>query len=195
VLAGSALTVAATLLSWLALVSVAGFRAAGFSVSTTTQVACGVIAIPIVLAAALQTIISVWRGPRVIAFERSDAVRFGPDEADAVRAAAQLRGTMGGAGYVFPARLAFPVVSWLGALGAGTEGLVPGVIEIAGAWPPAVAASAALVAWLFPSRPYWYREVTGGGVLVTPLSAAALVTARANGGDAEVTQADTVLDE
>jgi hypothetical protein len=50
------------------------------------------------------------------------------------------------------------------------------------------------MAWLFPSRPYWYREVTGGGVLVTPLCAAALVAARANG-DAEVAEVDTVLDE
>jgi hypothetical protein len=183
VLAGSAMIVAATLLSWVALVSVAVLRTAGFAVSPAMQVASAAVAIPIVLAAALGAVVSVWRGPRVIAFERSDAVRLGPVESDAARASAQLRGTMGGAGYVYPARLVFPVVSWLGALGSGAEGLVPGAVETAGAWPPAIAASAALMAWLFPSRPYWYREVTGGGVLVTPVSAAALVSARAHGGE------------
>jgi hypothetical protein len=176
--AASELTSVATLIAWLMLVSVGGLGVAAVEVPLALELACGVLAIPLAIAAAVRDVLSTWRGPRLIAFDRADAVRCDPVQAEQVRAAAQLRGTMGGAGHVHASRLAFPIASWLAALGAGTEVLLPGGSALAGAWSSAGALVAALLAWIFPARPYWYREVTGGGILVTPPEAAAAIAAR-----------------
>jgi hypothetical protein len=168
--------VAATLASWLALVAVGALRFAGFAIPPELRIACVAVAGPIALLALVRTVCAVWRGPRVIAFERGDAVLCGPPEAEAIRDAAQLRGTMGGAGHVYAGRLVFPVVAWSGALLEGLENLSP-AFHFAGPWPFVVAIFAAIAGWVFPSRPYWYREVTGGGVVVSPPEAATLVLA------------------
>jgi hypothetical protein len=170
--------VVGTLASWLALVAITGLRLVGFAIPPAMQLACGAIAAPIVAAAAVATAFAISRGPRVIEFELGDAVVYKPGEARAIRDAAQLRGTMGGAGHVYPARLMFPFGAWIGAAVSGTEIVSAGVLEVAGPWPLALALCAAVAALLFPSRPFWYREVTGGGVLATPPAAAALVVAR-----------------
>jgi hypothetical protein len=170
--------VAATVASWLVLVTIAGLRLAGFAISPPMQLACGAVAAPIAAACAVAAVFAISRGPRIIAFERGDAVTCKPAQAQAVRDAAQLRGTMGGAGHVYPARLAFPVAAWVGAAISGTEVVSTGILRVAGPWPLAVALSAAFAALLFPARPFWYRVVTGGGVLVTPPTAAALLVAR-----------------
>jgi hypothetical protein len=179
VLAGSSVLVAATVASWLVLVTLAGLRLAGFPIGPVAQVVCGALAAPIAAASAIGAAFAISRGPRVVSFERTEAVMCKPSEAQAIRDAAQLRGTMGGAGHVYPARLAFPIAAWLGAALSGTEVVSAGMLRVAGAWPIGLALCAAFAALLFPARPFWYREVTGGGVLVTPPAAAALVTAHA----------------
>jgi hypothetical protein len=170
--------VAAKLTSWLALAAVAGLRLAGLGIPPTLQLACAFVAAPITAAAAMAAALAIPRGPRVISFERRDAAWCTPGEASAIRDAAQLRGTMGGAGHVHPARLAFAVAAWAGAALSGVELLSTGMLELADPWPLALAVAAAFAALLFPARPFWYREVTGGGVLVTPPVTAALVVAR-----------------
>jgi hypothetical protein len=177
VLAGSSVLVAATVASWLVLVTIAGLRLAGYPISPPMQVACGAAA-PMAVACAIAAAFAISRGPRVIAFERADAVSCKPAVAQAIRDAAQLRGTMGGAGHVYPGRLAFPIAAWAGAALAGTEVVSGALHRLAGPWPLAVGLCAAFAALLFPARPFWYREVTGGGVLVTPPAAAALLVAR-----------------
>lgn len=178
-LAGSALMVAATLGAWLALVSVGGLSAAAFEVAPAVRVACVLFAGPIAFAAAVRTIASAFRGPQVVAFERGDAVVCSAAEAETIRGAAQLRGTMGGAGHLHPGRFVFPLAAWVAALLCGAEAVSARAIELAGSWPVAIAVFSVIAALLFPSRPYWYRELTGGGVLVTPPASAALLTARA----------------
>ncbi len=179
--AGSTLTALATVAAWLALAVVGVLRAADVEVSFAAAVACAVVAGPVALAATFRTIVSVWLGPRIVTFSREDAELCGLPDAEALRAAAQLRGTMGGAGHLHRARLVFPAVAWAAALVMGMQGIDASVVAGAGPWPLVVAAMAALAAWLFPSRPYWYREVTGGGVIVSPPETAALVAARRAG--------------
>ncbi len=182
-LQGPTVTVVATVAAWLALEAVAGLHAAGVAVPPDVAIACVVIAGPLALAAGVRNVLAVWRGPPVMAFT-GEAVRCGPADAQTIRASAQLQGTMGGAGHLRRARLVFPILAWGTAIVAGAEVAVPTALHLAGPWPLLLAALAAFGAWLFPSRPYWYREMTGGGVIVTPPEAAAFLTARAPGGEA-----------
>jgi hypothetical protein len=71
------------------------------------------VAVPAATAAALQRLAYLWRGPSIVSFSRMDAVRCGVSDAEEIRAAAQVRGTLGGAGHVYRARLALHV-AWPG---------------------------------------------------------------------------------
>jgi hypothetical protein len=109
----------------------------------------------------------VWRGPDIISFRRRDAVLCDVAEAAAVRAAAQLRGTLGGAGHVYRFRLAFPALLWA-AGAAHWAARLCGRTGRPARWPHAVAFPAADRTGRLPARSFWYREVTGGCVLVHP---------------------------
>ncbi len=181
-LQGPTVTVVATVAAWLALEAVAGLHAVGVAVPPDVAIACVVVAGPLALAAGVRNVLAVWRGPPVIAFT-GEAVRCRPADALTIRASAQLQGTMGGAGHLHRSRLVFPIVAWAGVIVVGAEVAIPTALHGAGPWPAVISAIAAFGAWLFPSRPYWYREMTGGGVLVTPPEAAAFLAARAPGGE------------
>jgi hypothetical protein len=109
----------------------------------------------------------VWRGPELVGFRRRDAVLCDVAESAAIRAAAQLRGTTGGAGHVYRLRLAFPAIAWA-AVAAQSAGFLRSDLGPPENWPLAVVLPAALLALLFPARSFWYREVTGGCVIVHP---------------------------
>ena len=179
VLIGSTLTAVAAIFAWIALVAVGGLRALGAEVSLAVAAISAALAGPIAITASIQAVASIWRGPDIESFSRGECVLSGPGEADAVRAGAQLRGTMGGAGHLYRRRLALPAIAWLAAAVAGVEGIVPAALELLGGWPAATALIAAFAAFLLPSRPFYYREVTGGGVLVSPAPAAIRLAARA----------------
>lgn len=173
---GSTVSAVAMAAAWVALEAVGALAAIGVRIPTGAAIACATVAAPLALAAAARTLSSAWLGPPIVAFSAADAVLCAPADAASVRAAAQLRGTMGGAGHLHRERLAFPVAAWLGALAAGLEGIA--APSFVGAWPAALAACAALAAWLLPARPYWYREVMGGRVVVSPPAAATVLASR-----------------
>lgn len=123
------------------------------------------------LAQATRTALGVWRGPVITSFPRRDAVLCDPPGADAIRAGAQLRGTMGGAGHVHPARLAFPAIAWSAAGAFAAAMLRDPSLHAAPPWTLVLLGGAAVAALVAPARPFFYREVTGGRVLVFPLVA------------------------
>jgi hypothetical protein len=96
-----------------------------------------------------------------------DVAVCGPAEAELVRAAAQLRGTLGGAGHLHRVRLALPAAAWCAAAAAALAG--PEVLDVA-PW-TTLAGVLVTAALLFPAKAFFYREATGGRVVVHPASA------------------------
>lgn len=161
---------------WLVLVGIGAFaRSVPLDASVVATVAAAMFVAGLSL---VGTVTAMWRGPPVIAFARADSVLCGAEDSEPVRAYAQLRGTIGGAGHVQPRRLVLPLVAWGAALAAGARVLWWPDLEVFGAIPAALAASSAFAAWLFPATPYWYREVMGGGAIVSPPEAAAALVVR-----------------
>lgn len=150
--------------AWLALQLIASVRSAGVAIPQPAVATASAIAAALAVAAAVRTASWAWRGPPLPPFPTEDVARCAPAEADAVRAAAQLRGTMGGAGHVHRARLAFPAVAW--ALAAASALAGPGPVDAA-PWVAVMGGSAA-AAVLFPARAFFYREASGGRVVVHP---------------------------
>lgn len=169
---GSTITAVAASLSWVALVLLGLVRAAGAEPPAAFETFAALVAAPVALAGGAQAVAAVWRGPTIVAFGRADAVPCSPSEAAFVRAHAQLRGTMGGAGHLYRPRLAWPALAWFGGAAIGPCALSGSVGRAVVAWPVGVALVAGLVAILFPARAYFYRDTTGGGALVSPPSAA-----------------------
>lgn len=126
------------------------------------------IALVVSGAQAMRTALGAWRGPVIASFPRRDAVFCEPQCAETVRAGAQLRGTMGGAGHVHPERLVFPATAWAAAALVAAALLRDPSLHAASPWTLAVLAGATVAARLAPARPFFYREVTGGRVLVFP---------------------------
>ena len=145
----------------------------------TVSLACILLAQPVAVAAGLRSALSYWRGPDIISFTRADSEACTPAEAEYIRQHAQLRGTMGGAGYLYPRRLLFPVIAWLSAAAVGMCVFVRSVEASVAPWPVVVTILAAVVAFLLPSRPYYYRDTTGGGAIVCPPPAALRLRRRA----------------
>ncbi len=160
-------------------------RAAGVDVPERAMLGCAAATAAIALAIAGQAAVSAWRGPRIESFSRDHAVLCDPRDARCVRDAAQIRGTMGGAGYVHRRRRALPAAGWsAAAAGAAAQMLDPGL-------PPAVAlagiASLLVAAGLsrrFPPMPFYYLEAMDGWVLVHPQSAWTQLLARRGPPDA-----------
>jgi hypothetical protein len=161
---------------WLVLVGIGAFAR---SVPLDPYVVAAVAAAMLVAGLSLAgTFTAMWRGPPVIAFAPADSVLCGAQDSEPVRAYAQLRGTIGGAGHVQPRRLVLPLLAWGAALVAGARAVWWPDLETLGAIPAALAASGAFASWLFPATPYWYREVMGGGAIVSPPEAAAALVVR-----------------
>lgn len=169
-----------TALAWLVLAALGLAHLAQVELPFPWVAAAAGVGIPAVLAASASALAAVRRGPRIVEFGRDDAVMCSPEDAPVVRGAAQLRGTMGGAGHLHPRRLVLPATAWAAAAGSGAEALADGALLL-GAWPAIVALLAAGLALVFPARPFYYREVTGGGVLASPPAAAAYLLARQPG--------------
>jgi hypothetical protein len=165
---GSIGKVAAAGSVWLVVTLVALIHAAGGSVPHWLEVICAVLAAPVALAAAGQVAAGFWRGPVIHSFSPNDAEACTPDEASFIRLGAQLRGTMGGAGYLHPARLLFPALAWVATavegmlvVASGVEGWVFGALAT-------IAVAGASATMLLPARAYYYRDATGGGALLSP---------------------------
>jgi hypothetical protein len=176
---GSTMTVVAALVAWLVLVFVGLVRAAGGSVPQLAVVACAVVAAPVALAAAGHALAAMWRGPIIVAFGLADSVPCSPAEAAYVRERALLRGTMGGAGFLYPRRLLLVAAAWLAAAVLGLAGLSEPVYDAVGPWAVAASLTTAFAAFLLPARPFFYRETTGGGAVLSPPSAAYRLKRRA----------------
>lgn len=159
---------AAALGAWGGLLAVIGARAAGAPLPPWTAVAAAMAALAAAVAVAGQIVMNAWRGPPVVDFGRDEAVLCAPAEAEVVRAAALLRGTMGGAGYVWRARLALPatVSLWAGVV-AGWTILDPSLATVP-AWPFVVLVLLAGAAVVLPARPFYYREANDGFLLLHP---------------------------
>lgn len=175
----STMAVLAAGISWLALALVGVARATGGTVPRLAALAAAYVAAPVALAAAVQYAAAFWRGPNIVAFGLSDAVSCTPAEAAFIRSRAQLRGMMGGAGFLYPRRLALPVVAWLAAAVVGASVLSDRVDAVAGPWPVVLSTATALAAIVLPSRPFFYRDTTGGGAVLSPPSAAYRLKKRA----------------
>ncbi len=95
--------------------------------------ASAAVALMLALVAGGRTLSSAWRGPVLVQFPCEAAIECNPVEAAEVRAAAQLRGTLGGAGHVHPRRLAFPALAWIAA--AAIAGCALQGTALAPGWP------------------------------------------------------------
>lgn len=133
------------------------------------------VAAPLALAVAIRTVAAFWRGPELVHFPVEQAVLCSGVEATSVRAAALVRGPLGGAGYARRARLVLPFVAWLAAavvLAGVAAGATDGPEWRRGLELLAIAVVARAV---FPARPFWYREHREGAVVLYPASVTAHV--------------------
>jgi hypothetical protein len=153
--------------AWVAFQGLSALRHAGPGLPASSLAAAGAVTAGLALAAAVRTACWAWRGPLVVSLPSHDVAMCGPAEAEAVRGAAQLRGTLGGAGHVHRARLALPAAAWAAAAAAAIAG--PEVHDVA-PWVTLVGALAT-AALLFPAKAFFYREATAGRVVVHPASA------------------------
>jgi hypothetical protein len=176
---GSTTTAVAASLSWLALVFVGLVHAAGGDPPRSVEIVGALVGAPIAIAGGVQALAAIWRGPTIVPFSRADAVPCSASEAAFVRARAQLRGLIGGAGHLHPPRLVLPALAWLAGGAIGVCALSPPLEAALGAWPVAISVVAALAAILFPSRAYFYRDTTGGGAILSPPSSAFRLKRRA----------------
>lgn len=177
---GTTKLAAATFGAWMVLFAVIGARAAGVPLPQATVIAAASVALATSVALAFQIVTHAWRGPVVVDFRRDEAVLCGPAEAEVVRSAALLRGTMGGAGYVRRARLAFSATASVSAaIAAGWTVLDPTLVSVP-AWPFAVLALLAGAAVVFPARPFYYREAKEGFLLLHPEDAWVLLARFSN---------------
>lgn len=143
--------------------------AAGSPVAPGAVHASAAVALTLALAAGARTVASAWRGPVLVQFPREGAIECDPAESAEVRAGAQLRGTLGGAGHVHPGRLALPALAWTAA--ATIAGFALRETPLALSWPASVLVLALAAATALPAVPFWYRESRGGVVLLYPRAA------------------------
>ena len=145
-------------------------RALGLPVPQGGEIVLGSAAAVLAATVAVRRIAFVRRGPIIVDFRREDGLLCDARESAVIRSAAQLRGTMGGAGHLFPHRLVLSSVAWayvavqavllvLPEHGAATFVPLAGVIVVG-----AVAAR-------FPAIPFYYRETVGQCVVAFPVDA------------------------
>jgi hypothetical protein len=166
-------TTIAAVVAWTAFGALALIRLSGARLAPGVFVSVAVGALAFALLEASRDVVSIWRGPQIVTFSGDEAEICGPEEAEAIRAAAKLRGTLGGAGHVHSARLLLPAIAWVAAaVLAGGAIRDPGLDSMPG-WPVAVVAAGIAAAVLFPARPFYYREAIGGRIVLHPRSARA----------------------
>jgi hypothetical protein len=142
-------------------------RAFGVAMPRASGVAAASIAAVLAATVAVRHAAFVWRGPVVVSFRRREGMLCDAREAGAVRAAAQLRGTLGGAGHLFPRRLLVSALGWGAASVQALALLLPE--RSTGTFAPLVAVLAlGGLAVLFPAVPFYYREAAGGCVVAFP---------------------------
>lgn len=168
---GTTKLTAATFGAWFVLLGLVGARAVGAPLPPEAVVAGAAIALATAVAVAVQTVTQAWRGPVVVDFRREEAVLCGPAEAAVVRAAALLRGTMGGAGYVCRTRIAFPAIASVAAAVIAGSALLDPTHTAVPVWPFVVLALSAGASAVLPARPFYYREANGGALLLHPADA------------------------
>lgn len=141
-------------------------RALQVPVPSTALTTSAFLALVVALALSGRYVARFFRGPPLLAFPKDRAVLCEPHEAVVIRAAAQLRGTLGGAGHVHRARLMLPATAWAAAA-VFAEGFVAPGAE-ASVWPVVVLVPAAVSSLLLRPRPFHYREAMGGWLVVHP---------------------------
>lgn len=152
---------------------------AGRPVSASLTRGIALAALPIAIAMAIRTASAIWRGPALMHFPVEYAVLCRASDAADVRAAASLRGPLGGAGHVHRARLVVPAAAWL------LAAVVLGFVAAGAAERPECRQAllwmgvAVAVRALFPPRAFWYREHRDGSVVLYPASVTEHVTLRA----------------
>jgi hypothetical protein len=166
----STLTVLAVA-AWLTFAALAAAHRTSAPMPGSTLSAAAAVALGLALVAAARSALAVWRGPPLRTFPHDEAVVCAPGEAVAVRAAAQLRGSLGGAGHVHRGRLGLATIAWLSAAACALAVLVDAGHALA---PLGAGATVVLgaVARLLPARPFYYREAMGGWIVVHPRHAA-----------------------
>ncbi len=143
--------------------------ARSFDLPVTVGPFLAVANVTAVLAAtvAVRQLSYIWRGPLIVAFRRSDGVLCDAREAEVVRSAAQLRGTMGGAGHFHRWRLVLSAGAW-GAASAQSLMLLPPQRNAVTYLP----LCALLLLWglsaVLPAEPFFYREAAGGCLVAFP---------------------------
>lgn len=157
--------------AWLLFAAATVAHRSSVPVPSSAVTAVAVAALGLAIVAAARSTAAVWRGPALRTFPHDEAVVCAPREAVAVRAAAQLRGSLGGAGHVHRGRLGLATVAWLAAAACAAAVLVDAAHELA---PLGAGATVVLgaVARLLPARPFYYREAMGGWIVVHPRHAA-----------------------
>ncbi len=161
-----------------ALAVVEGAAELGVPVPRTGIVALGTAAAVLAATVAVRNLAYVRRGPLILAFQRREGMLCDARESAAIRAAAQLRGTMGGAGHLSPHRLALSAAAWAAAALQALMFVVPEhgpTTFLPLAW---VVASGGL-AVRFPAVPFYYREAAGGCVVAFPADVCARLLERA----------------
>jgi hypothetical protein len=153
--------------AWIALQGLSAARHLGAAVPEASVAAASAVTAGLALAVAARTVSWAWRGPLIVPLPEDDVAVCGPAEAEDVRAAAQLRGTMGGAGHLHRGRLALPVAAWACAAAAALATPEP---LVAASWITLLGAFAT-AALVFPAKAFFYREATGGRVVLHPASA------------------------
>lgn len=142
-------------------------RAVGADAPAAVALVVASVSAVVAATVAVRNVVFVWRGPVIRSFPRREAMLCDAREAQTIRAAAQLRGTMGGAGYLHPGRLVLSAAGW-GAISVQSLALVSPQRTPATFLPLAVAVVAAGLVALFPASPFFYREAGGGCVLAFP---------------------------
>jgi hypothetical protein len=170
----SSLTLAAAG-AWLVLWCLVLAREAKGSVTPATISIAAVVALLLSLVAAARNAAYAWRGPRIPAFPKDEALVCRPREAASVRSAAQLRGTLGGAGWVHRARLALSTGAWIVVGLSVSAVLVEAERAPVPQWGLAVLVLGAASA-CFPPKAFFYREATNGCLLVHPRDTFARLT-------------------
>jgi hypothetical protein len=149
-------------------------RAAGGAVPARLILVCAGALVPVAAVAALQSAVHLWRGPPVVSFGNAEAVRCGGAQAEAIRRAARLRGTLGGAGHVYPGRLAVHALAGAAAAALGGYVVQAGPDAVAG-WLLMLLVAGGAWTVLLPARAFYYREARNGDLLVTPANVPSLI--------------------
>lgn len=143
-------------------------RVMGAAVPPTALVLLGSMTAVLAFTAAIRDVAFVWRGPVIVTFRRGDGVLCDARESAAVRAAASLRGTMGGAGHLYPRRLLFSAATWVATAAQALMLLLPdrgAATYLPFLW---VLVGGALAA-RFPAIAFYYRETAGDCVVAFPV--------------------------